>query len=63
MSKLGTELSDLSSCNPQCDNRYSLEMVEDELKMKCMVGKEILKFVGIAGCVRNSSGSRQGYAF
>lgn len=33
-------------------------MVEDELQMKCMVDKKILEFVGVAGCGRNSSGTR-----
>lgn len=53
-----TELYDLSSWNTQCKNGYSLEMVEDELQMKCMVDKKILEFVGVAGCGRNSSGTR-----
>lgn len=57
------ELSDLSSCNPQCESGYSLEMLEDELKMKCMVGSKIVEFVGIAGCVRSFSHNRQGCAF
>lgn len=42
------ELPDLSSRNPQCENRYSLEMVEDELKIKCTLERVVWEFLQAA---------------